>query len=162
MNVSSAIAVILSNVPAFLFVLALVIAVLGRGHGGPLSGLDPAAAHRPHRPLGCAAPSRVPDSGCILYRLAAEPFQFAVGMADLAMGVVSPIAFGASLACKGAAIWVASIYLLGDAIGYVRNWLMTANFAPGNGGPVFYMDIGLWIGARQEEAGYGVAPTRFA
>jgi len=171
MNVSSTIRFVLSNLPAFLFVLALVVAILSRGRGGPA-----------HRFLDwiLLLPVGVTALWAALYHLAfplqaasyigwqPSPFQFEVGMADLAIGVVACIAFRSSLSFKGATIWVASIFLLGDAIGHVRNMLMAANFAPGNAGVVFYMDIilpltaiGLWLAARREEVAYGVPPTRF-
>jgi len=165
MSISTAVAFVLSNLPAFLFVLALAIAAPGRGRGG--------AAHRFLNWI-----LLLPIGGVFLwaalYHLAfpvqaasyigwqPSPFQFEVGMADLAMGVVACIAFRSSLSFKGAAVWVMSIFLLGAAIGHVRNMLMTANFAPGNAGVVFYMDIispltaiGLWLAARREEATYG-------
>ncbi len=90
-------------------------------------------------------------------------------MADLAIGVVACIAFRSDLSFKGAVVWMASIFLLGDAIGHVRNMLTTLNFAPGNAGAVFYLDIigpllsiGFWFAARREEATRGGLPPRLA
>jgi hypothetical protein len=34
-----------------------------------------------------------------------------------------------------------AIFLLGDAVGHVHQMMATGNFAPGNAGLVFYMDI---------------------
>jgi hypothetical protein len=34
-----------------------------------------------------------------------------------------------------------SIFLLGDAAGHVHQMMLAGNFAPGNAGLVFYMDI---------------------
>jgi hypothetical protein len=36
---------------------------------------------------------------------------------------------------------VASIFLLGDAVGHVKQMVIAGNFAPGNAGVPFYMDI---------------------
>ena len=35
----------------------------------------------------------------------------------------------------------ASVFLLGDAVGHVHQMLATGNFAPGNAGVPFYMDV---------------------
>jgi hypothetical protein len=70
-----------------------------------------------------------------------SPFQFEVGMADLAVGLTAILSFWRDLAFKSAAVCAASIFLLGDAIGHVREMLISSNFAPGNAGPPFYMDV---------------------
>jgi hypothetical protein len=36
---------------------------------------------------------------------------------------------------------VASIFLLGDAVGHAKQMVIAGNFAPGNAGVPFYMDI---------------------
>lgn len=71
----------------------------------------------------------------------ASPFQFEVGMADLAFGATACIAFWRDLNFKMAAVTTASISLLGDAVGHVRQMVGAGNFAPGNAGLPFYMDI---------------------
>ena len=89
------------------------------------------------------------------------PFQFEVGMADLAVGVTACIAFWRDLSFKAAAVCAASVFLLGDAIGHVRDMVEAGNFAPGNAGLPFYMDIAcpvlaivlLAIAKRQHAAG---------
>ena len=70
-----------------------------------------------------------------------SPFQFEVGMADLAIGVTACAAFWRDPNFKMAAVSAASIFLLGDAVGHVRQMLAAGNFAPGNAGVPFYMDI---------------------
>lgn len=70
-----------------------------------------------------------------------SPFQYEVGVADLAFGATACLAFWRGLEFKAAAVMVSSIALLGDAIGHVRQMLSAHNFAPGNAGIVFYMDI---------------------
>jgi hypothetical protein len=70
-----------------------------------------------------------------------SPFQFEVGIADLAFGVTAVVAFWRSLAFKAAIVWVSSIALLGDAAGHMRQMISAGNFAPGNAGVVFYCDI---------------------
>jgi hypothetical protein len=62
-------------------------------------------------------------------------------MADLAIGVTACLAFWRTWEFKAAAVCVASIFLLGDAVGHVRQMLSAGNFAPGNAGVPFYMDV---------------------
>ena len=69
------------------------------------------------------------------------PFQFEVGMADLAIGATACIAFWRDPGFKAAAVSAASIFLLGDAVGHVKQMLIAGNFAPGSAGVPFYMDI---------------------
>jgi hypothetical protein len=62
-------------------------------------------------------------------------------MADLAIGATAFASFWCSLPFKAAAVWVSSIFLLGDAVGHVHQMLAAKNFAPGNAGVPFFMDI---------------------
>jgi hypothetical protein len=70
-----------------------------------------------------------------------SPFQFEVGMADFAIGATAVIAFWRDLNFKAAAVSVASVFLLGDAVGHVKQMLIAGNFEPGNAGVPFYTDI---------------------
>jgi disulfide bond formation protein DsbB len=70
-----------------------------------------------------------------------SPFQFEVGMADLAIGITGCIAFWCDLSFKAAIVSAGSMFLLGDAVGHVRQMLVAGNFAPGNAGVPFYMDV---------------------
>ena len=72
---------------------------------------------------------------------APSPFQFEVGMADLAIGVTACIAFWRPWEFRAAAVCVASFALLGDAVGHVHQMVASGNFAPGNAGVPFYTDI---------------------
>jgi hypothetical protein len=74
-----------------------------------------------------------------------SPFQFEVGMADLAFGVAGCAAFRASHGFKAPTVLVNAIFLLGDAAGHVRQMMTTGTFASGNAGPVFYLDILLLV-----------------
>jgi hypothetical protein len=70
-----------------------------------------------------------------------SPFQFEVGAADLAFGILGVVAFWSSMGFKKATVLAIAIFLLGDAAGHVHQMIATGNFAPGNAGLVFYMDI---------------------
>jgi hypothetical protein len=70
-----------------------------------------------------------------------SPFQFEVGVANLAVGITSLLAVRASPGFRAAAVVAGSVWLLGDAVGHVQQMLNAADFAPGNAGPVFWMDV---------------------
>lgn len=143
--IAESIAFILSNLPAFLFVAALVIAAFR---------MTPRWS-TPERFLSwiLLLPVGVTGLWAALFHIffpsiaAADigwqpsPFQFEVGMADLAIGVTAVASFWCSLPFKAAAVWVSSVFLLGDAVGHVHQMLAAGNFAPGNAGVPFLIDI---------------------
>ena len=143
--IAASIAFVIGNLPAFLFVAALAIAAFKRTPGWSV----------PERylswilllPIGITALWAAvfhllfPSTAAELIGWQTSPFQFEVGMADLAIGVTSFVAFWCSLPFKAAAVWSASIFLLGDAVGHVHQMLAAGNFAPGNVGVPFFMDI---------------------
>jgi len=134
----------LRNLPAFLFVAALVFAALLRGRGGAAERLLAWTLLLPIGVTGLwAGISHVffPAMAAAHIGWQVSPFQFEVGMADFAIGVTACIAFWRDLSFKAAAVCAASVFLLGDAIGHVREILVAGNFAPGNAGLPFYMDI---------------------
>jgi len=143
--IAESIAFIVSNLPAFLFVAALLIAAFGRTPRWStperfvswilllpigVTGLWAAAFHL-----------LAPSVAAHLIGWETSPFQFEVGMADLAIGTTAFASFWCSLPFKAAAVWAASIFLLGDAVGHVHQMLAARNFAPGNAGVPFFMDI---------------------
>ncbi len=50
-------------------------------------------------------------------------------MADLAIGATACLSFWRSLDFKAAAVMVSSIFLLGDAVGHVKQMIVAGNFA---------------------------------
>ena len=138
------IAFVLRNLPVLLFVAALVFAGLSRS-GAPIadrllnwilllpigvSGLWAALFHLFFPQIAAA------DIGW-----ETSPFQFEVGMADLAMGMTACLSFWRSLDFKAAAVVANAIFLLGDAVGHVKQMIVAGNFASGNAGVPFYSDI---------------------
>ena len=137
---------VLRNLPVFLFVAALALAATVRTS-------TPAA----DRFLGwiLLLPIGVTGLWAAVFHLffpgidAADigwevsPFQFEVGMADLAIGATACLSFWRNLDFKAAAVMVSSIFFLGDAVGHVKQMLVAGNFAPGNAGVPFYSDIAL-------------------
>jgi hypothetical protein len=135
---------VLQNLPALLFAVAIMLAAGRRDNKAAaerflswilllpigISGLWAGAFH-----------VFLPATAAALIGWEVSPFQFEVGMADLAIGVTACISFWRDLNFKAAAVSAASIFLLGDAVGHVRQMLVAGNFAPGNAGVPFYMDI---------------------
>lgn len=143
--VAESIAFLIRNLPAVLLVVALVLGAAGQ----------PRKRDRASRFLGWilllpigvtglwAGIAHVffPKVAAALIGWEVSPFQYEVGVADLAVGVTACLAFWRPWEFRAAAVCAASIFLLGDAIGHVRQMLEAGNFAPGNAGVPFYMDI---------------------
>lgn len=72
-----------------------------------------------------------------------SPFQFEVGMASLGFAAVGFLAPFRSFDMRLAAILGPSLFLLGAAGGHVYQMVAKGNFAPGNAGSVFWMDIAV-------------------
>jgi hypothetical protein len=138
------IAFVLRNLPVFLFVAALVFAWLSRS-GGTIA--DRLLAWILLLPIGVsglwAAMFHLffPDVAAADIGWEPSPFQFEVGMADLAMGASACVSFWRSLDFKAAVVIINAIFLLGDAIGRVRQMIVADNFAPGNAGVPFFGDL---------------------
>lgn len=93
-----------------------------------------------------------------------SPFQFEVGIADIALGITAVLAFRSSLGFKSAVVCYASLFYIGVAIGHVREIVTAGNFAPGNGGVLLVLTlirpvalVGLLIAARRSAARRGSA-----
>lgn len=72
-----------------------------------------------------------------------NPFQWEVGIADLGWGVLGVMAPSYGSEFWLATIVVASIFLLGAAVGHVRQMIVARNFAPGNAGAIFFNDVAI-------------------
>jgi hypothetical protein len=69
-----------------------------------------------------------------------SPFQHEVGYVCLAIGVTGITGYFLPAFSYGAAL-VASIFLGSAAFGHIRDIIKNKNFAPGNAGPMLWMDI---------------------
>ncbi len=142
--IAEAIAFSIRNLPALLFVLAFVVAMLQRRGGRLAERLLSWILLLPIGVTGLWAGAFhvfLPATAAALIGWQVSPFQFEVGMADLAIGATACIAFWRDLSFKAAAVCAASIFLLGDAIGHVRQMIAVGNFAAGNAGVPFFMDV---------------------
>ena len=88
-----------------------------------------------------------------------SPFQFEVATASLGFAVVGFLAAFRSYDLRLAAIVGPSLFTIGAAAGHIREMVERGNFAPGNAGVIFYMDIlipvfglGLLYAARRRPA----------
>jgi hypothetical protein len=136
---------LLHNFGFIMVIVAVVIAGVRAAMGRPLaeelvkwSLLLPAGANGiftagTHIFMGeyCAKQIGWPDS----------PFQYEVGIADLAVGVLGVLGFWGTFSFRLAAVINAVILYGGDAIGHVRQMVIDNNFEPGNAGSWFWMDV---------------------
>ncbi len=138
------IAFVLRNLPVFLFVAALALAAASRS-GAPIA--DRLLAWILLLPIGVSGLWAAlfhlffPEIAAADIGWAPSPFQLEVGMADLALGLTACVSFWRSLDFKAAAVMANSIFLLGDAVGHVKQMIVAGNFASGNAGVPFYADI---------------------
>lgn len=70
-----------------------------------------------------------------------SPFQFEVAVADLSFGVLGLLSFRASLGFRLATVLGSTIWLWGDAVGHLYQIAKFNNYATGNAGTWFWMDI---------------------
>jgi hypothetical protein len=142
--IASSIRFVLSNLPGFLLILALIIAAIRRDRRTTAERFLSWILLLPIGVTGIWAAIFhifLPQVAAADIGWQVSPFQYEVGVADLAFGVAACVAFWASLSYKAAAVLVSSIALLGDAVGHIRQMLVAGNFAPGNAGVVFWTDI---------------------
>ena len=70
-----------------------------------------------------------------------SPFQWEVGMADFTLGILGCMGAFASRPFRWAIVVALSLFFWGDAIGHVRQMELTDDFAPGNAGSWFWIDV---------------------
>ncbi len=70
-----------------------------------------------------------------------DPFQFEVGFADLAIGVLGIMCAWFTGAFWLATVVVATVFLEGCVIGHIRDMIKNRNFSPGSAGYVFYWGL---------------------
>ncbi|WP_428531679.1 DUF6790 family protein [Rhodopila sp.] len=70
-----------------------------------------------------------------------SPFQVEVGMASLGFSIAGFISAFAGFDRRLVAVTGPGVFMLGAAAGHVRQMLTADNFAPGNAGVIFYLDI---------------------
>jgi hypothetical protein len=69
-----------------------------------------------------------------------SPFQYEVGMADLAIGVIAILSFNASLGFRLATVIVSMIFLFGCASQHIHQMIIDNNYLSGNAGSWLWFD----------------------
>ncbi len=72
-----------------------------------------------------------------------NPFQFEVAIADLTIGVLGICCIWLRGSFWLATIIATSVWLLGDAVGHIRELIVNHNHHPGNSGPALWADIAI-------------------
>ena len=70
-----------------------------------------------------------------------SPFQFEMGMADIALGIVAMIAFWRSLDFKSAVVLLVTMEFVGLVYGHLNQMLSAGNHAPGNAGILLALTV---------------------
>jgi hypothetical protein len=88
--------------------------------------------------------------------LTGSPFQFEVGMANLALGVIGILCYRFRDNFWLCTIVANGVFLFGDGIGHIRQMMVSGDFAPFNTGATLYWDLGfpvftilLWLMLRK-------------
>lgn len=72
---------------------------------------------------------------------AKTPWQWEVGLASVATGVLGVMVRSFSVDFWLATIIAFSVFYLGAAVGHVKQMVVARNFSPGNAGPIFFFDV---------------------
>jgi hypothetical protein len=70
-----------------------------------------------------------------------SPFQFEMGIADLALGVTAVASFWRPLAFKAAIVTFGFVFYIGLVIGHIQQIMSTGDTAPGNFGMLLLLSI---------------------
>jgi hypothetical protein len=135
---------VLTNLPAILFVLAFVIATVHKGIPGTAErylswflllavGVELTWAGFFHVAF--------PETAASYIGWQVSPFQFEIGVADLAAGLVAIASFWRSLEFKSAIVAYVVLFYIGVAIGHVHQAQIAGNFSPGNFGLLLLMTV---------------------
>lgn len=142
--IAAAIRFVLTNIPLVMAVLTIVFALLRK----------PAASRAEHW-LGWVLFFAVgadalwagffhvvfPQTAARFIGWQVSPFQFEIGVSDIAFGVVAMAALWRPLAFRQAVALYAILFYAGVAYGHVHEMLATGNVAPGNFGMLFALTI---------------------
>jgi hypothetical protein len=82
-----------------------------------------------------------PDITAATIGWSTSPFQYEVAMANLAFGVLGILSFNASYPFRLATVIGSICWLWGDATGHFYQMVTQNNFAVGNAGSWFWMDL---------------------
>lgn len=135
----------LSNVPLILFVLSLVLAAVTKR-----AGLSKAEHYLGWFLLLAVGAASLwaglyhvldPKMAAAFIGWAPSPFQFEIGVADIAFGVMAMVAFWRPLEFKAAVVVYAVLFYAGVVYGHIYQVIATDNFSPGNFGMLLLLSI---------------------
>lgn len=144
MNIASAIEFTIKNLPAILFAAALIIASV---RNTPASTAERFLAWLLLLPVGIdmiwAGSFHLifPETAARFIGWQVSPFQFEVGVADFAMGIVAVASFRRSLEFKSAVTVYCVLFYIGVAIGHVHQAQIAGNFSAGNFGALLLITV---------------------
>ena len=145
--ITNAITWIFSNYGLFLFFVAVILSILNHFTNPKLQFVEIFYRWVALLPLGFTAiyafvmHAFFPDFTAATIGWSNSPFQYEVAMANLGFGVIGILSFRASYGFRLATVIANTCWLWGDAVGHSYQMISHHNFAPGNAGSWFYMDV---------------------
>jgi hypothetical protein len=142
--IAAAIGFVLSHLPAFLFVAAFIVAaVLKRPAYFPARLLDWMLLLAVGVESAWAGLFHVffPHIAASSIGWQVSPFQFEIGVADTAIGLVAIWSFWKTLDFKGAVVGYIMLFYIGVAVGHVREAVLAGNFSPNNFGLLLALTV---------------------
>jgi hypothetical protein len=168
MMIAEGIRFVLTHVPLIMFVLAIVLAATMRNDAP--TGAEHWLGWLLLLPIGADALWAglfhvfAPHTAASFIGWQVSPFQFEIGVADIALGVMGIAAFWRPLDFKAAAVTYAVIFYVGVVYGHIHQAIAAGNFAPGNVGILLGLSIirpillaGLLVAAMRRAAPAGLA-----
>lgn len=146
--VANAIAFVLSNIPGFMFAGAILAALVLKR-----------PAYFPERLMDWLLLLSVgvmnlwaglfhvfaPEMAAKSIGWQDSPFQFEIGVSDIAIGIVAIASFWRSLEFKFAVVGYITLFYIGIAIGHVRQVVLTGNMASNNFGLLLLITVATLI-----------------
>lgn len=140
--IGDAIRLVLTNIPAVLFIIALIMPALLRRRQAEeylawlllLSvGVQSVWAGLYH--------VLFPQTAAEFIGWQVSPFQYEIGVADIAIGITAIISFWRSLGFKSAVVVFVVVFYAGLAYGHIHQIILTGNYAAGNAGALLVLTI---------------------
>lgn len=141
MTIADGIRLVITNMPVILFIAALVVASL-RG-----ATAERYLAWQLLLPIGVQGlwaglyHVLAPTTAAAFIGWQVSPFQFEVGMADIALGIVATVAFWRPFEFKAATVLFTIVYFGGLVFGHVHQIVSTHNYAAGNAGLLLALTV---------------------
>ncbi len=140
---ADAIKFVLTNLPAILFAAALVVPTVRRT--GP-----PATRYLGWLLLLSVGVTSIwagafhvffPEIAASSIGWQVSPFQYEIGVADLAIGVTAVISFWRGLAFRAAVVCYTVLFFIGVAVGHVRQAIGADDYSPNNFGVLLLLTV---------------------